>query len=109
MTDAMAIKQLSPFFVIIFARIFLKEKISPQRIPIFLLMFLGGLLVIKPRINLEIFPEVIGALAAMFGGAGYVSLRNLRLTDHPLVIVNYLQGRPQATESLKCLDSSELG
>ena len=40
MTDAMTIRQLSPFFIIIFATIFLKEKISFQRIPVFLLIFL---------------------------------------------------------------------
>ena len=89
MTDAMTIRQLSPFFIVMFAIIFLKEKVSPQRIPIFLLVFLGGLLVIKPGIRLEIFPAIVGVLAAMSGGAAQVSLRNLRLTDHPLVIVNY--------------------
>ena len=89
MTDAMTIRQLSPFFIVMFAIIFLKEKVSPQRIPIFLLVFLGGLLVIKPGIRLEIFPAIVGVLAAIFGAGAHISLRNLRLTDHPLVIVNY--------------------
>lgn len=89
MTDAMTIRQLSPFFIVMFAIIFLKEKVPPRRIPIFLLVFLGGLLVIKPGIRLEIFPAIVGVLAAIFGAVAQVSLRNLRLTDHPLVIVNY--------------------
>jgi len=89
MTDAMTIRQLSPFFIVMFAIIFLKEKVSPQRIPIFLLVFLGCLLVIKPGIRLEIFPAIVGVLAAIFGAGAHISLRNLRLTDHPLVIVNY--------------------
>ena len=89
MTDAMTIRQLSPFFIIILAIIFLKEKMSLQRIPIFFLVFLGGLLVIKPGIRLEMFPVIVGIFAAIFSAGAHVSLRNLRLTDHPLVIVNY--------------------
>ena len=89
MTDAMTIRQLSPFFIIILAAIFLKEKISLQRIPVFLLVFLGSLLVIKPGIRLEMLPAIVGISAAIFSAGAHVSLRNLRLTDHPLVIVNY--------------------
>ncbi|MEA3453644.1 MAG: DMT family transporter [Candidatus Caldatribacteriota bacterium] len=89
MTDAMAIRQLSPFFIIILAIIFLKERMFLQRIPVFLLVFLGSLLVIKPGMRLEIFPAIVGVLAAIFSAGAHVSLRNLRLTDHPLVIVNY--------------------
>ena len=89
MTDAMTIRQLSPIFIIILAIIFLKERMSLQRIPVFLLVFLGSLLVIKPGMRLEIFPAIVGILAAIFSAGAHVSLRNLRLTDHPLVIVNY--------------------
>ena len=89
MTDAMTIRQLSPFFIIILAVIFLKEKMSLRRIPVFLLVFLGSLLVIKPGMRLEIFPAIVGVSAAIFSAGAQVSLRSLRLTDHPLVIVNY--------------------
>jgi len=89
MTDAMTIRQLSPFFIIILAAIFLKERISLQRIPVFLLVFLGSLLVIKPGIRLEMLPAIVGMSAAIFSAGAHVSLRNLRLTDHPLVIVNF--------------------
>jgi len=54
LTEAMAIQQLSPFFVIILSSIFLKEKLHVHQIPIFLLAFMGGLMVIKPGIRLEI-------------------------------------------------------
>jgi len=89
MTDAMTIRQLSPFFIVVLAIIFLKEKMFLQRIAVFLLVFLGSLLVIKPGIRLEMFPAIVGILAAIFSAGAHVSLRNLRLTDHPLVIVNY--------------------
>ena len=89
MTDAMTIRQLSPFFIILLATIFLKEKISLQRIPIFLLVFLGALLVIKPGMRLEMLPVIVGVSATIFAAGVHISLRILRLTDHPLVIVYY--------------------
>jgi len=89
MTDAMTIRQLCPFFIIIFAIIFLREKISLRRIPVFLLVFLGSLLVIKPGMRFEILPAIVGLSAAIINAGVQISLRILRLTDHPLVIVSY--------------------
>lgn len=89
LTDAMTIKQLSPFFVFLLAGIFLKEKLSLQQIPFFILAFLGTLLVIKPGFRIDIFPAMIALLAAIFTAAAHSALRHLRLTDHYLVIINY--------------------
>ncbi|OFW54252.1 MAG: hypothetical protein A2163_10460 [Actinobacteria bacterium RBG_13_35_12] len=90
LTDAVSIKQLSPFFVIILASILLGEKIFFKNIIIFILAFLGSLLIIKPGFRLDIFPVIIGLFGAILTGGSQVALRQLRLTDHPLVIVNYL-------------------
>ena len=89
LTDAITIKQLSPFFIIILASIWLKEKITLQQCIIFVLAFLGALLIIKPGFRLNIFPAMIGIIGAMLMAGSHVAVRNLRLTDHPLVIVNY--------------------
>ncbi len=89
LTDAMTIKQLSPFFIFLLAGIFLKEKLSLQQIPFFIFAFLGGLLVIKPGFRIDIFPAMIALLAATFTAASHTTLRHLRLTDHYLVIINY--------------------
>ena len=89
LTDATTIHQLRPFFIFFFSGIFLKEKIYSRQIPFYLLAFLGGLLVIKPGVRIDIFPAIIAILAAIFGAFAHITLRHLRLTDHYLVIINY--------------------
>ena len=89
LTDAITIKQLSPFFIILLASIFLGEKIDFKKITIFIFAFLGALLVVKPGFHLDIYPAVIALLGAISTAGSYVAVRGLRLTDHPLVIVNY--------------------
>ena len=89
LSDATTIHRLSPFFVFLLSGIFLKEKLSFRRIPLFLLAFSGGLLVIKPGFRVEMLPAMIALLAAMLIALNHVILRYLRLTDHYLVITNY--------------------
>lgn len=89
LTDATTIKLLSPFFIFLFSGVFLKEKLSLQQIPLFLFAFLGGLLVIKPGLRMDIFPAMIALLGAIISATAYITLRYLRLTDHHLVIMNY--------------------
>lgn len=90
LTDAVTIHRLSPFFIFFLSGIFLKEKIHLRQMPFFLLAFLGGLLVIKPGLRIDIFPAVIALFAALFTAVSHVTLRHLRLTDHNLIIMNYL-------------------
>ena len=89
LADAITIHRLSPFFIFFLAGIFLKEKLSFRRIPFFMLAFLGGLLVIKPGLRVDMFPAIIALLAAISIAVQHVTLRHLRLTDHYLVITNY--------------------
>jgi drug/metabolite transporter (DMT)-like permease len=90
LADATTIQKLNPFFVFFLSGIFLKEKLSFRQIPLFLLAFLGGLLVIKPGFRVEMFPAMIALLAAISGSISQINLRYLRLTDHYLVITNYI-------------------
>jgi len=89
LTDAITIHNLSPFFIFLLAGIFLKEKLSLRQLPFFIFAFLGGLLVIKPGLRLDILPALIALVAAIGIAITHVNLRHLRLTDHYLVIVNY--------------------
>ncbi|MEA2021192.1 MAG: DMT family transporter [Candidatus Caldatribacteriota bacterium] len=89
LTDAITLKQLSPFFIIILASIWLGEKITLKQCVIFIFAFLGALLIIKPGFRLDILPAIIGIIGAMLTAGSHTSVRSLRLTDHPLVIVNY--------------------
>ena len=88
LTVAVTIQLLSPFFIIISAGIFLREKIVPKQIYIFICAFIGVLLIIKPSLYLNIFPVIIGILGAILSAGAHVTVRYLRLSDHPLVIVN---------------------
>lgn len=90
LADAITIHRLSPFFVFLLSGIFLKEKLSFRKIPLFLLAFLGGLLVIKPGFRVEMLPVMIALLATISISLLHINLRYLRLTDHYLVIANYL-------------------
>jgi len=90
LTDALTIKQLSPLFIILLASIFLREKVSFKQVTIFILALLGALLIIKPGFCLNIYPAIIGLIGAIFTAGAHIAVRHLRLSDHPLVIVNYL-------------------
>ena len=89
LTDAVTIKQLSPFFIILLAGILLGEKISFKVVVIFILAFMGAVLVVKPGFRSDIYPVIIGLLGAVLTAGSHVAVRQLRLTDHPLVVVNY--------------------
>jgi len=89
LTDATTIQQLRPLFIFFFSGIFLKEKLSLRQLPLFIFAFLGGLLVIKPGLRIDILPAIVALLAAIFMATAHVTLRHLRLTDHHLVIINY--------------------
>ena len=89
LTDAVTIKQLSPIFIIFLSSIFLGEKIGSKKITFFILSFLGTLLVVKPGFRLDLYTTVIALLGAISTAGSHVAIRSLRLTDHPLIIVNY--------------------
>lgn len=90
LADASTIHRLSPFFIFVLSGIFLKEKLNFRQIPLLLLAFLGGILVIKPGLRVDMFPAMIALLAAISIAVSHVNLRHLRLTDHYLVIANYV-------------------
>lgn len=90
LTDSLTIQQLRPFFIFFLSGALLKEKLYFRQILFFLFAFLGGLLVIKPGLGADIFPAMMGLLAAIFMAVAHIAVRYLRLTDHYLVIINYL-------------------
>ncbi len=78
MSDASILNRLSPFFTIIFAATFLKEKVNKYHFFILISVFIGILLIVKPKFDLSILPAVIGILSALFAGAAYTILRFLK-------------------------------
>jgi drug/metabolite transporter (DMT)-like permease len=87
LADATMLTKLSPFFVALFAAIFLHEHLTIRVTAALILGFAGGLLVIKPSFDLEVLPALIGAASSVFAGGAYVLLRYLRNREAPETIV----------------------
>ncbi len=80
LSDASMLNKLSPFFVIIFSFIFLKEKINTIQVAAVVAAFIGCLFIIKPTFaNSELFPSVIGFIGGIGAGAAYTAVRYLGL------------------------------
>lgn len=92
LSDAVVLNQLSPFFVIILAAMFLNEKIRKLQIPAIILALIGVVFITQPQFNYSIIPATIGIIASIFAAIAYTTVRHLRLTDSPNLIVFYLSG-----------------
>ncbi len=87
LAEASLLNKTSPFFVTIFAVVFLKEKFNKALIPALLLAFIGAILVIKPRFDLTILPAVAGFGSGMFAGMAYTLVRSLKGKESPNTII----------------------
>ncbi|MGL5754269.1 MAG: DMT family transporter [Paraclostridium sp.] len=77
LSDANMLNKLSPFFVIIFSAIFLKEKIKTNQAIAVGIAFIGALFIIKPSLNFEMIPSMAGIFGAVFAASAYTCLRVL--------------------------------
>lgn len=89
LADSAMLNKLSPFFITIFAVIYLKEKLTPMKVISMFVVFLGALLVIKPQWNLSVVPAISGFLSAAFAGGAYTLVRFLKNRENPATIVFY--------------------
>ncbi len=78
LSDASMLNKMSPFFVIVFSIIFLKEKLTPFQILTVAGAFIGSLFIIKPSFaNVELLPALAGFLGGMGAGLAYTCVRYL--------------------------------
>ncbi len=89
LSDAVILNKVSPFFVMIFAAIFLKEKITKKQVFALIIALFGAVFVIKPGFDSNIFPSLIGLSAGFFAGIAYTIVRHLRKTDVAGTVVFY--------------------
>ncbi|WP_079529271.1 DMT family transporter [Halobacillus hunanensis] len=89
LSDAEMLNKLSPFILIIFSAIFLKEKARTYQIAAILIAFVGTLFVIKPQFSVEVVPYIIGILSAVFAAGAYTLLRVLGSKEQFYTIVFY--------------------
>lgn len=89
LSDANMLNKLSPFFVIIFSALFLKEKINIKQFSAVITAFIGALFIIKPSFNFEMISAVIGTLGGISAAAAYTCVRALGGKEKPDTIVFY--------------------
>ena len=76
--DASLLHRSSPFFVILFSAVFLKNKMTRHQIIALLMAFAGSVLVINPSFNSNLLPALAGAFSAASAGAAYVLINVLK-------------------------------
>ena len=78
LSDASCLNKLSPFFVIVFSYLVLKEKITPTQCACVIAAFVGSLFIVKPSFAGGMTPAaVIGFAGGMCAGFAYTCVRKL--------------------------------
>lgn len=78
LADASMLNKMSPFFVVIFSFLLLKEKVTITQTLLVSGAFCGSLFVVKPTVsNLDLVPSLIGLLGGLGAGAAYTMVRKL--------------------------------
>ena len=86
---AVSLRYTSPIFAAIFALIFLKEKVKPVQWLLFILAFVGVLIIKGFGIDVNTIGLLLVITSALFLGLIFVVIRKLGNKEHPLVIINY--------------------
>lgn len=87
LAEAVTINKLSPFFVLILSWIFLGEKLKKTQILAIILGFTGVIVILRPASIPLTLPAGLAVISALFAGSAYTTLRALRKTDRPLLVV----------------------
>ncbi|MCC3865747.1 DMT family transporter [Terrisporobacter petrolearius] len=87
LSDANMLNKISPFLVVIFCALILKEKINPKQILAIIFAFIGALFIIKPTFDVRVVPYMIGFLSAVFAALAYTFVRMLGNKEEYYTIV----------------------
>lgn len=88
LANANIINKLSPFVVLFFSAVFLKEKVRKIHIAGFIISFIGVILIVKPTFDFSIVPSIMALLSAIFAGMAYTFVRYLgNRNENPSTIV----------------------
>lgn len=93
-SDASVLNKISPFIVLIFAFIFLKEPLKKFHLMAVMIAFCGVLFIIKPTLSSsEMFPYLIGLLGGVCAGAAYTTVRKLnKMGVTPAIVIIVFSG-----------------
>ncbi len=84
--DAAVLHQTSPFFVALFAMLFLKEKVGGRLVLYMVIALTGVILILKPGWSVFNVYGVIAVLGGAAAGLAYVTVRHLHQTESSWVI-----------------------
>lgn len=78
LADASMLNKMSPFFVILFSFIILKEKLTFVQGSAVIIAFIGSLFIIKPTFqNIDLIPSIVGLIGGICAGFAYTMVRVL--------------------------------
>jgi drug/metabolite transporter (DMT)-like permease len=86
---SVSIRYTSPIFAAIFALIFLKERVKPIQWFLFLIAFVGVLIIKGFGTDINSIGLLFVMLSAIFLGLIFVVIRKIGDSENPLVIINY--------------------
>jgi len=86
---AVSLRYLAPIFAAIFAAILLKEKLMKVQWLLFLMAFVGVLVLRGFDKNINTTGLILVLIASILSGVVFVIIRRIGQGDHPLVVVNY--------------------
>ncbi len=89
LADSAMLNKTFPFFLLIFAGLFLGEKIKKRQTFFVVLAFVGVLFVLKPRFQFDMLPALAGFGSAIFIGAAYALVSYLKKMEKPATLVFY--------------------
>ena len=89
LASAVTLQYLSPIFTAIMGIFIVREPVKPWQWVFFGLSFLGVLMVQGFDNRIEPLYLALGVSSAFFAGLAYNMIRQLKLTEHPLVITFY--------------------
>ena len=87
LAEAVTINKLSPFFVLLLSWVFLGERLGGLQLTAVIIGFSGVLVIVRPGAIPLTLPSALAILSALFAGSAYTTLRALRRTDRPLMVV----------------------
>lgn len=87
LSDANMLNKISPFLVVIFCALILKEKINIKQISAIVVAFIGALFIIKPSFDVRVVPYIVGFLSAVFAALAYTCVRMLGNKEEYYTIV----------------------
>lgn len=90
LADVTTLFALNPLFTAVFAAVFLGERVRPALVVTLALSAFGVALVSRPFAgDVPLVPVLVTLLGSAFAGLAYTTIRALRTSDSPLVIVFY--------------------